>query len=247
MKVILLAAGIGKRMNSVTELIPKPLLPINGVAIIESFLSNISKLGFREVTIVVNHLSDLIIEYCGNGSKFNLNIQYVFQENSNGTGSAVKMALKNQIDDVVIIGGDTYFTFDHYKKSIETYKKNEVDGLILLKEIPKSIITRTSLVTLNKNNFIKKFIEKPKPHQIDGNIGSALFHIYNKSFVKYLADISLSERGEYELTEATNKMIADDKKIIGLLMSSPLDLTDVKDLLIHNFSYINKILKKRTK
>ena len=67
MKVMILAAGMGKRMSSVTELIPKPLLPINGVAIIDSTLSNISQLGFREVTIVVNHLSDLIIEYCGKG------------------------------------------------------------------------------------------------------------------------------------------------------------------------------------
>ena len=244
MKVVLLAAGMGKRMNSVTELIPKPLLPINGIPIIDSFLLNISKLGFSEVTIVINHLSNLIIEYCGNGSKYNINIKYIFQEKPDGTGSAVKKALNNEIHDVMIIGGDTFFSFDHYKKSIETYRKSNADGLIILKKVSKSIITKTSLVSLNEDNFITNFIEKPKLHQVDGNIGSALFHIYNKSFVKYLADISLSERSEYELTEATKKMIEDNKKIIGLLMVSPLDLTDVKDLLIHNFSYINKILKK---
>ena len=67
MKIIILAAGIGKRMSSVTEIIPKPLLPINGIPIIDETLSNISRLGFKEVTIVINHLSELIKEYCGNG------------------------------------------------------------------------------------------------------------------------------------------------------------------------------------
>ena len=45
MQVILLAAGMGKRMKSVTEIIPKPLLPINGIAIIDSFLAN-NTIGF---------------------------------------------------------------------------------------------------------------------------------------------------------------------------------------------------------
>ena len=52
---------------------------------------------------------------------------------------------------------------------------------------------------------IVKFIEKPKSHQIDGNIGSVLFHIYNKTFSKYLDNLSLSERGEFELTDATKE------------------------------------------
>ena len=144
----------------------------------------------------------------------------------------------------MIIGGDTFFTIDHYKRSFETFKKNNVDGLILLKKIPKAIMTRTSLVSLDDNNFIVKFIEKPKSHQIDGNIGSALFHIYNKTFSKYLDNLSLSERGEFELTDATKRMIEDKKKIKGLLMHTPLDLTNIENLLTHNFSYINDLLGK---
>ena len=75
----------------------------------------------------------------------------------------------------MIIGGDTFFLLV-FKKSIETYKKSNADGLIILKEVSKSIITKTSLVSLNKDNFITNFIEKPKLHQVD-NIGSALFLI----------------------------------------------------------------------
>ena len=52
-------------------------------------------------------------------------------------GSAVKKALNNEIHDVMIIGGDT-FSFDHYKKSVETYKKSNADGLIILKYLSLS-------------------------------------------------------------------------------------------------------------
>jgi dTDP-glucose pyrophosphorylase len=245
MKIIILAAGIGKRMSSVTEIIPKPLLPINGIPIIDETLSNISRLGFKEVTIVINHLSELIKEYCGNGKRFKISIKYVLQDKSNGTGAAVKKALERTIDDVMIIGGDTLFTFDHFKTVFESFKNSEIDGLILLKKIPNDILARTSLVKINENNIITKFIEKPKLHQIDSNTGSALLHLYNRTFLKYLDNISISERGEYELTEATKKMIEDKKIIKGVLMPTPLDLTEVKDLLIHNFSYIDNLLKNK--
>ena len=245
MKIILLAAGVGKRMSSVTEIIPKPLLPINGIPIVDSTLSNLSRLGFKKVTIVINHLSELIREYCGNGKRFDIDINYVFQEKSNGTGAAVKKAIVKTIDDVMIIGGDTLFTFDHFKSAVENFKNSNVDGLILLKKISRDALLRTSLVTVNKDNIITKFIEKPKPHQIDGNVGSALLHLYKKSFFNYLNKISISERGEYELTEATRNMIEDKKKIKGILMPTPLDLTDVKDLLIYNFSHINNLLKNK--
>ena len=63
--------------------------------------------------------------------------------------------------------------------------------------------------------------------------------------IKYLNELSISERGEYELTEATKNMIKDKKIIKGILMPKPLDLTDVKDLLINNFSYISNLLKNK--
>lgn len=246
MKIILLAAGVGKRMGSVTELVPKPLLPINGIPIIDCNLFSISKLGFKKVTIVVNHLSELIINYCGNGKKYNLIIDYVFQEKTNGTGSAVKIALHDaNKEDVMIVGGDTLFTLEHYKGLINFYNDSKMDGLLLLKKLPINMLARASLVSIKQDNLITKFIEKPKLSEIDGNISSALLHIYNYSFHKYLNELSISERGEYELTEATKNMIKDQKIIKGILMPKPLDLTDVKDLLINNFSYISNLLKDK--
>ena len=76
MKCLLLAAGRGERLRPMTDKIPKPLIKVAGKAIIEFHLENLEKAGFNDVIINLSHLGNLIEEHIGDGSKFNLNIEY---------------------------------------------------------------------------------------------------------------------------------------------------------------------------
>lgn len=239
---IILAAGKGKRMGEITNYIPKPLLPINGKPIIEQNLKNLSDLGFKKVIIIVKHLKHLIMSYCGDGSTFGIKIIYLTQKVANGTGAALQIALNYLNEDLLVMAGDTLFTHKNISISISEFNKNNCDGFLALKELTENEILKTSYVELKNDNLISNFIEKPKLSQINGNISSALLHIYRPIFSSYLKKITVSSRGEKELTEATINMIKDGKIIKGSIIERPLDLTDPKDILKYNFKYLNNIL-----
>ena len=76
MKCMLLAAGLGKRLRPLTDKIPKPLIEVAGKPLIEYHLENLKSAGFKEVVINLSHLGEMIEEHLGDGSRFNLVIEY---------------------------------------------------------------------------------------------------------------------------------------------------------------------------
>jgi len=76
MKCMLLAAGLGTRLRPITDKIPKPLVEVAGKPLIEYHLSNLKSAGFKEVVINTSYLGEMIQEHLGDGSQFDLSIQY---------------------------------------------------------------------------------------------------------------------------------------------------------------------------
>lgn len=81
MRAVILAGGKGTRLRPFTTLIPKPLVPVGGrYSILEIVLMQLAKAGFTHVTLAVNHLSNLIKAYFGEGSRWNIHIDYSLEE-----------------------------------------------------------------------------------------------------------------------------------------------------------------------
>ena len=76
MKAIILAAGKGKRFGEITKTLPKPLIKLGDNTLIEHNILLLKKHGFNDLVINVSHLSDMIIDFLGNGKKYNVNIKY---------------------------------------------------------------------------------------------------------------------------------------------------------------------------
>ena len=76
MKAMILAAGRGERMRPLTDVMPKPLLPVAGKALIEYSLENLAKAGFTDIVINVAYLGQQIKDFCGDGKRWQLAIQY---------------------------------------------------------------------------------------------------------------------------------------------------------------------------
>ena len=76
MKVMLLAAGVGARMRPLTDHTPKPLLRVAGVPLIERHIARLAKVGLGDLVINVSHLGQQVIDYCGDGSRWGVTINY---------------------------------------------------------------------------------------------------------------------------------------------------------------------------
>ncbi|UCH98164.1 MAG: NTP transferase domain-containing protein [Candidatus Aminicenantes bacterium] len=97
-KITVLAAGLGKRMEPLTiHHLPKPMFPIGGVPMIEMWVKKAVKSGITDISMNIHVLGKTIEDYFGNGARFGANINYVKEDKPSGTlGGVCKQALGNK-------------------------------------------------------------------------------------------------------------------------------------------------------
>lgn len=179
--VAILAGGLAKRLNPITQNIPKAMIEVSGKPFIFHQLLHLRKQKIKKVVLCVGHLGEVIKSAVGDGSKLDLNICYSFDgDKPLGTGGAIKKALPLLGDNFFVLYGDTYLPikFDNVQ---EFYLSNFFLSLMTVfknnRQFDKSNV-------LYKNNQLIKY-DKIKP-TIDMNYIDYGLSIMNaKTFDKY--------------------------------------------------------------
>ncbi len=124
MKVVMLAAGVGKRMSAVTNIIPKCLIKIGNKTLLERHLDTISKLGIEDIVFVVGHFKEKIKEIVEKSSN-GLNITYIENEQyTKGSILSLWYARNELDDDVLIMDADVLYHDNLLRKLAESSNKN---------------------------------------------------------------------------------------------------------------------------
>lgn len=149
--LFVLAGGRATRLKHLSENLPKYLMPVDGGQVFADLhLKWAYEQGFRKVILSVGYLADQIVQYCGNGSKWGVSIEYVFDGPTLvGTGGATKKSLQFSFDYLAVTYGDTLLRLDCQdclNKLLEsnlmgcmTIYKNNVGGHVCNAELQGSI------------------------------------------------------------------------------------------------------------
>lgn len=106
MRAIILAGGKGTRLRPYTTLIPKPLVPLGGkYSILEIIVMQLARSGFTHITLAVNHLSQLIMAYFGDGSRLGVKIDYSLEEGELSTIGPLTL-IDDLPEDFLVMNGD---------------------------------------------------------------------------------------------------------------------------------------------
>ena len=171
MKAIILAGGRGKRLRPITDYVPKPLIPIKNIPIIEWQIKYLKKFGISEIIICSGYKTKMIENYLNN-QKLGIKITFSVEDKPLGTGGAIKKAGKKIKDtSFLVINGDVITNID-LKKLI---KKNNTIASIQLK-------TKFGILQTDGNKIIK-FDEKKEITELWMNAG--IYHL-NKETLKEL-------------------------------------------------------------
>lgn len=112
MKAIILAGGRGKRLKPITDYVPKPLVPINNIPIIEWQIKYLKKFGIDEVIVCSGYKTKMIENYL-TMKELGIKIKFSVEKSPLGTGGAIKKAGKMiKDDDFFVINGDTITNID---------------------------------------------------------------------------------------------------------------------------------------
>ena len=120
MRAIILAGGKGVRLAPVTEVIPKPLVPIGGRPIMEIVIRQLQRHGFRRITLAVGYMADLIRAYFGDGAKLGVNIDYSYESEPLGTVGPLSMI--NGLNDTFLVMNADVLTNFNYNELVRYHR-----------------------------------------------------------------------------------------------------------------------------
>ena len=171
MKAIILAGGRGKRLRPITDYVPKPLIPIKNIPIIEWQIKYLKKFGVSEVIICSGYKTEMIENYLNN-KKLGVKITFSIEKKPLGTGGAIKKAGKKiKEKSFIVMNGDIITNID-IKKLIK--KENSIASIQLK--------TKFGILQTNEDK-ITKFDEKKEISDLWMNAG--IYHL-NKEIIKEL-------------------------------------------------------------
>ena len=113
MRAVILAGGKGTRLRPYTTLIPKPLVPLGGrYSVLEIVLMQLARAGFDHVTLAVNHLSELIKAYFGDGARFGIRLDYSLEDRPLSTIGPLTL-IPDLPESVLVMNGDILCDLDY--------------------------------------------------------------------------------------------------------------------------------------
>ncbi len=226
MKIIVPMAGRGSRLRPHTLTVPKPLVPIAGKPIVQRLVEDITKVcgeKVDEIAFIIGDFGtqvekDLVAIAESLGAKGSI----YHQEEALGTAHAILCAKDSLQGNVVVAFADTLFRADFTLDST-------ADGIIWVNQIDDP--SAFGVVKLNTENVITDFVEKPKEFVSDlAIIGIYYFKdgAYLKDELQYLIDNNITEKGEYQLTNALENMKQKGTKFVPGKVNEWLDCGNYK-------------------
>ena len=186
MKTILMAGGRGTRIAELFPDIPKPLIPVAGMPILEREIRSLSAQGFKDIILTVGYLADKIIAYFGDGSQFGAKIDYFVEESPLGNAGAL-FRLREKIGDepFLLLNADAAFDVD-FNRMVAFHQNH--GGLVTLFTHPNSHPYDSGLVIADENGHVEKWLAKEdeRPQWYDNRVNAGLHVIDPKAL-----DISL--------------------------------------------------------
>lgn len=160
MRAVILAGGKGTRLAPFTTILPKPLMPIGDMPILEIVLRQMNRFGFDDVTLAVGYLSELLMAYCGDGSKFGIRIDYSHEDQPLGTAGPIAL-VPNLDETFLVMNGDLLTTLDYG----EMYRYHIERGAIAtLATYNREVKIDLGVIDVDADNWVKDYIEKPTYH-----------------------------------------------------------------------------------
>lgn len=230
MKIVIPAAGQGVRLRPHTHTLPKVMLPVAGRPIIGHILADVERLAPEEVRLVVGYRGDTIERYAERAFP-DLPIRLVWQKEQLGLGHAVLQALEpGDRDAVLVILGDTVFDVDYAK--VVAHR----DNVLGVRTVPDP--ERFGIVEMQADaGTIARLVEKPAEPK--GNLALVgLYFIHDAELLRQaiagLVDDDSRTRGEYQLTDALQRMIDAGERFVPYEIGGWYDCGKSETLLATN-------------
>jgi NDP-mannose synthase len=179
MRAIILAGGKGTRLRPYTTLIPKPLVPLGGkYSILEIIIMQLVRSGFTHITLAVNHLSQLIMAYFGDGSRLGVKLDYSLEEGELSTIGPLTL-IEDLPEHFLVMNGDILCDLN-YHAFLDSHIKS--GSRVSVSAYRRQVKIDFGILRYDTEGHLKEFQEKPT-YDFDVSMG---IYCINRSVVEAL-------------------------------------------------------------
>jgi len=203
MKAVVLAGGKGARLAPYTRILPKPLMPIGDMPILEILLRQMQRAGINEVILTAGYLGELLRAFFQNGERLGLQIEYSFEEKPLGTAGPLSLVANRLEDTFLVTNGDVLTTLD-LGELIDAHRRS--GAIATIASHSRQVKVDLGVLQFNGSDELKGYIEKPT---YDFCVSMGLY-VFEPRVLEYIP------HNQYlDFPDLVLKLIEDNQRVIG--------------------------------
>lgn len=160
MQAIILAGGQGRRLLPYTAVLPKPLMPIGDVPILEVVVRQLKRAGFMDITMAVGYLAELLMAYFGDGQKLGVRIRYSREDTPLGTAGPLGL-IERPSEPFLVMNGDLLTTLDYRALWMRHCERG---AIATLATFGRDVKIDLGVIESDADGLVTGYIEKPTYH-----------------------------------------------------------------------------------
>jgi NDP-sugar pyrophosphorylase family protein len=201
MKAIILAGGKGTRLAPYTTVFPKPLMPVDGMPILEVIVKQLAHFHIEELIFTVSQESEpLLSAYFGDGSRYGVGISYSREERPLGTAGPLSL-ISDLPETFLVMNGDVLTTLN-YQKLIQYHRRKR--GMVTIAMNQKRIQLELGVMEFSQRQQLTHYIEKPT---LSYSVSMGVY-IFEKKVLKWVPT-----RGYLDFPELIQKLLRKGEKV----------------------------------
>jgi NDP-sugar pyrophosphorylase family protein len=226
---VVMAAGEGSRLRPLTETWPKPVLPIDGRAVIATLLRELAAAGIEHAVVVTGHLAEQVEALVGDGSGFGLRVTFARQPGVLGSADAVERGLAAGAEPpFLVVAADTVFQDGDVARFVAA-TAGSAGGIAYRYEPPPDPPHRWGMTVVDGR--VEAVLDRSRTSTKSG----APLWAFGTKLVPYLGGLG---GPPYELADAYERAVGEGVAIAGVEIGKTRDLTHPADLVRENFFYL---------
>lgn len=250
-EAIILAAGEGSRLRPLTDLVPKPLLPIDGEAALARVLRQVEDVGVQRVTVVVGHLGRMVRGFVEDAAP-RLDLRFVEQEERRGSAHALQLATLGErpAGPCVVCAADTWWRDEDVAALVRAHDDRRPVATMALLRWPIAALPHHARVRTAADGLVERVLDRVDP--ADASLGPTALsgsplYVFEPALWDRVARVEPAEPGGVvELWRALQEAVDDGEPLLGHEVHGARDLTRPDDLLRANFPYLGRWLDEAT-
>ena len=193
--VVLMAGGLGSRLGNLTQHCPKPLLNIGSQPILEIILESFIEYGFRQFFFSVNYKKEMIQDYFGDGSRWNVAIEYLEEYERMGTAGSLALLPERPHSPFFVMNGDL-LTKINFARVLEFHNEKEVQATMCVRKVSQTI--PYGVVDVDQHQLLR-IVEKP----IEEYIVNAGIYLLDPDILSLIP-----QEGYFDMTDLFRQIIS---------------------------------------